>query len=316
VTEFLSYNTGSTRKVQVSFYGGTFLGLDDADILNYLDRAKEYVDAGRVDSIRFSTRPDSITRKKLDLIRDYPVETIEIGVQSMDDTVLKKSGRGHNSFDAKNAVSLLKEFGYETGIQIMTGLPGDTEGKSLETARAVVGLKPDFVRIYPCVVIKDSPLALMHLQGAYEPFTLDQTVGIVKNIYLLFRKNGISVARMGLQSSDGFSSPDKNGSGDVIAGPYHPAFGHMVLSAVFFQMAVFLLENRCHRLDNITEISIEVNPRSISRVRGQNNLNSAKLQETFRLNRIKIKANPEIHEDGVSICGNYMDIDQLCREAV
>ena len=184
----------------MSFYGGNFLGLESPKILSLLAEADRFARSGAVDSIRFSTRPDTITPERLDLVSGFPVATVEIGAQSMDDGVLAQSRRGHSAEDTRTAVRRLKARGLEVGLQMMVGLPGDTPEKALETAREIAALSPDFVRIYPTLVLKNSRLATWYHQGRYAPLSLDAAVSDVADFYAFFSLRRIPVIRMGLQA--------------------------------------------------------------------------------------------------------------------
>ncbi len=293
IKEFLDISTRQRRPVQIAFYGGNFLGLEKDDIHGLLYEASKFVTNGRVDSIRFSTRPDTIRYEKLDILSDYPISTVEIGVQSMDDQVLALANRGHNSLHTKKAIELLKERNYEIGVQMMVGLPGDDETKSETTARKLVDLSPDFIRIYPTIVLANSRLAQWYQSGTYTPWSLERSITLVKNLYLLFRKRNIPVIRMGLQSSKDL----ENGT-TIVAGPYHPAFGHLVFSEIFLDMATDIM--KAERLSH-KSITIKVHPRSISKMRGFKNKNVERLKRKFHLNSLKIVPDFAIAEDRLKI---------------
>jgi len=277
---FIKYKRPKHSTVQISFYGGSFLGLNHEDIKYLLTQASRFIDSGDVDSLRFSTRPDTITPVNLDILNDFKVSTIELGVQSMDDRVLELSKRGHTASDTEKAVYLLKERGYETGLQMMTGLPGDTPVKAVKTGHKLVELSPDFVRIYPTVVLENSLLAKLYRDGKYRPMPLDECVSLVKKLYLLFTQNNIPVIRMGLQASEELDSGTA-----IIAGPYHPAFGHMVYSEIFLDKVIRELK-LFPGLDKT--ISIAVHPKNVSRLQGLKNKNIEILKKMFHLESIKI----------------------------
>jgi histone acetyltransferase (RNA polymerase elongator complex component) len=283
VTFYLS-SMQSKHATQIAFYGGNFLGLNDEDITSLLSEATSFVAMGRVDSIRFSTRPDTIDNAQLALLSPFPVQTIELGAQSMDDRVLAKSCRGHLAADTQKAVPLLKDKGYDIGIQLMVGLPGDDEGRSLETARQVVALAPDFVRIYPTVVLKNSPLAKLLERGEYAPWSLERTVALVKELVLVFKENKIPIIRMGLQASE-----DLDKGCHVLAGPYHPAFGHLVMSKMMFDNAIAAI-NQLDLPKNRASATIvlTVHPRSESQLRGMKNENMHLLKHTYGDSRFSI----------------------------
>ena len=280
INEFLNYKGLHRKRVQIAFYGGNFLGLKRDYACLLLNEASRFVRQGKVDSLRFSTRPDTIDKERLDAIKDFPVSTIELGVQSMDDRVLTMARRGHSAVDTKKAVCLLKERNYEIGIQMMVGLPGDDDTGAITSGRRIAELYPDFVRIYPTLVLDKSPLAGWYRKGEYTPLSLQQCVTLVKRLYLLFRQNGINVIRMGLQASE---SLDKEST--ILAGPYHPAFGALVYSEIFLDKAVSILESKKDLHDMV---SIKVNPRHISRIRGQNNRNIKTLKQKFHIRSIEI----------------------------
>ncbi|MGD8448553.1 MAG: radical SAM protein [Desulfobacterales bacterium] len=293
INNFLQYKEKDRRSVQVAFYGGNFLGLKKDYIRVLLDETTKFVKSKRVGSIRFSTRPDTIGVEQLDIIKAYPVSTIEIGVQSMDNQVLAMAQRGHTALDTEKAAALLKERSYEVGMQMMVALPGDDETKSLITAQKITSLSPDFIRIYPTVVLANSRLAVWYKKGEYTPWSLSRCVSLVKNLYLFFKSKKIPVIRMGLQASEDLSKETT-----ILAGPYHPAFGHMVHSKIFLDMATSLLEAERDSCDKIT---IKVHPRSISKMRGLKNKNVENLKRKFHIKSLEIIPDLSIAEDKLKI---------------
>jgi len=293
INEYLRYKKESRSDTQIAFYGGNFLGLPSDQIRILLKEASDFIKSGHVDNIRFSTRPDTVTEESIKLIKDYPVKTIELGVQSMHDDVLKKAGRGHTAQDALSAVDLLKKNDFSIGLQMMVGLPGDDNTGALETARIVASQKPDFVRIYPLLVIKDSPLEKMYEQGNYGPLPLKQCVSLVKSIYLIFKDNNIPVIRMGLQVSDEL----EEGS-TVIAGPYHPAFGHLVYSEIFLDKAISAITSQDMTGKDIT---IHVHPRNISKMQGISNANIIELKKKFNLYSVNLIQDEKLEENSIIV---------------
>ncbi|MGB5157831.1 elongator complex protein 3 [Desulfobacterium sp. N47] len=298
IETFLRYKGDNRNRVQIAFYGGNFLGIDDGKIKQLLVAATKYVTDGLVDSIRFSTRPDTIDDHKLGCIESFPVRTIELGVQSMVDSVLLLSKRGHTNSDTINAVGLLKKRNFETGLQMMIGLPGDDENKSIATAHLISALCPDFVRIYPTLVLAGSALAVLYAKKKYEPLSIEQAVSVTKKIYLVFKENNIKVIRMGLQATDDL----KEGS-SVIAGPYHPSFGHLVYSEIFLDKIINMLKSQNQ---NYESILIKVHPKSISILRGLKNKNIQTIKDLFCLKSIRVI--PDI-----SLSGDEAKIDGLIR---
>ena len=293
ILEFLKYKKAGRKPIQISFYGGNFLGMKIDEIVRLLDLATEFIGQGQVDSIRFSTRPDTITPEHLNIISKYPVETVELGVQSMDDHVLALAERGHSAADTVRAVEQLKELQLDIGLQLMVGLPGDTETLSLITAEKTAALQPDFVRIYPALVVKNSRLARWYQNGIYTPLSLAEAVTRVKKLYLLFKKHNIRVIRMGLQASE-----DLADDSTVLAGPYHPAFGHLVYSEVFFDAAQEAIDSIKTLSDTIT---ISVNPGSISKMRGLKNKNIERLKKRYQLKYIAVVPDASLAVDELKV---------------
>ena len=301
IDEYIAYKGKNRNKVQIAFYGGNFLGLEKGYIESLLKQTEKYVESGVINSIRFSTRPDTINNAQLDIMDKFSVKTVEVGVQSMNDKVLAISQRGHTSYDTQKALILLKERGYETGAQIMTGLPNDNEKSALLTAERIVELKPDFARIYPTVVLADSLLARWYKSCKYSPLSLDDCVTLVKKIYLKFTENSIPVIRMGLQAADYL----KEGV-SILAGPYHPSFGHMVFSEIFLDMAVSALKNgfelQSSSLDSSKNMAaIKVHPSCISKVRGLKNKNIKIIKEKFQIKDLKIIPDSNVKPDGLIV---------------
>ena len=293
IRKFLKYKKTDRKPVQIAFFGGNFLGLKEEVIVSWLELANEFIHRRDVDSIRLSTRPDTIDPMRLDILENYPVSTVELGIQSMDDNVLALAGRGHDASDTVRAVKLLKERHFSIGLQMMVGLPGDDETRSLKTASRIVDLIPHFVRIYPTVVLKNSRLAEWYKNGDYTPLSLEECVSLVKKIYLHFKKENIDVIRMGLQASE-----DLEKGSVVLAGPYHPAFGHQVYSAIFYDAAKAAIESTDCLSDGI---AIYVNPRSVSKMRGLNNSNIKLLKTRYHFKSIEVVPDTSLAEDEVNL---------------
>jgi histone acetyltransferase (RNA polymerase elongator complex component) len=289
----LNYKGENRNPVQIAFFGGNFLGLNNEKIKFLLEQAADFVNQGHVDSIRFSTRPDTIDKRRLNMLKNFPVSTVELGVQSMDDRILTLAGRGHSSSDTIRAVEQLKKQPFSIGLQMMVGLPGDNENRSMTTARKIADLRPDFVRIYPTVVVEKSRLADCYKNGDYTPLNLEKGVTLVKKIYLLLKRKNIEVIRMGLQACG-----DLEEESTVLAGPYHPAFGHMVYSEIFLDMAIASIRAAKPGQETLT---IFVNPRSISKMRGLNNSNIKKLKSLFHFKSVEVVPDSTIAAEKLKI---------------
>jgi len=249
--------------------------------------------SGAADHIRFSTRPDTVTEKTLEWIRPFPVSTIEIGVQSMVDRILRLAGRGHHAKDTRVALGLIRKYNYQAGVQLMVGLPGESESDIRDTGTQVVALEPDFVRIYPTVVLNGSPLAMSYETGEYHPLSLSEAVTRTKVLFLMLQSAGIPVIRMGLHVS---SEPEL--SSDVLAGPLHPAFGHLVLSEVLLDHVSRELEQ--HPVTG-ARLVLTTHPSSLSRLQGQNRTNLSSLKQKFLLKTVDAMADANLAEDEVYI---------------
>lgn len=295
IDDFLAHRRDPDRYTEISFYGGTFLGLAPEQIQLLLATAAAYVRKGLVDGIRFSTRPDTIDAERLDLIAPYPVTTIELGVQSMQDDVLVSSARGHTADETRRAVALLSDRSFGLGLQMMIGLPGDTTAGALATGRQLAGLTPDFVRIYPTVVFKGSPLARWYLEGCYEPLSLDAAVALCAELYLIFARHDIPVIRMGLQAG-----PELAADSDLVAGPFHPAFGELVRSAIWQDAISRHLEKEGLRGG---EVVIEVHSRLLSQIKGQHDHNIIALLNRHDLRAMEVRAKDAVPEDTVLVNG-------------
>ncbi len=215
------------RRIEVAFFGGSFTGMPPERQRHYLDLISPFIAGGMVDGIRISTRPDFISKEILDLLTLYPVSAIELGAQSLDDEVLKKSGRGHTAQQVVAASALILERNIGLGLQMMTGLPADTPEKALATARKIIDAGVQETRIYPCVVIKNTPLELLFLKGHYKPQSLDEAVELAAELYQIFHRAKLKVLRTGLHPSEELNR------GNYIAGPYHPSFTELVMSRIW-----------------------------------------------------------------------------------
>lgn len=292
------------RPVQIAFYGGNFLGLPEKTIHTLLTVAGQFVCEGRAHGIRFSTRPDTVNNDKIILIRRYPVDTVEIGAQSMSNRVLGDSRRGHMAADTAAAVQLLQRNGFETGIQMMVGLPGDDDQTVMASGAAIAALGPAFVRIYPTIVLAGSPLGRLYAQGRYRPLALNKAVDVTKRLWSLFDQAGIPVVRMGLQAS-----ADLDDDSAVIAGPYHPAFGHLVYEALLFDA----VRGRIEHYPDDGPIDIRINPRNLSKVNGLNGQNRQRMMDYFHPRPVNLFTDPDIAKNDMIVnrhrCRLYGETD-------
>jgi len=275
--------------VQVAFFGGSFTGLPPGVQEEYLASVQPYLRSGAVSGIRISTRPDYITGEILEMLETYGVEEIELGAQSFDDEVLKAAGRGHTSRDITEAARLILSRKIRLGLQMMIGLPGDTAEKSMQTARAIVAAGAHSTRIYPTLVIKDTALARLHEQGAYVPLSLDEAVSWTKDLYRYFVQNSVTVLRTGLHPNEDFNNGES-----LLAGPYHPSFKELVLSAIWLDIF------RQQLPASEGKLTIFVNPLQVNHAVGFGSANLNELKNAHGWVQIKADASLHDHEFRVS----------------
>ncbi|MFZ0449765.1 MAG: radical SAM protein [Desulfatiglandaceae bacterium] len=251
-----------SRNAELAFYGGTFTSLETDRMNELLDAVAPYLQKGLFGGIRVSTRPDSLDEERLEIMKRSGVRTVELGVQSMDDRVLTLSARGHSAEDSVRAVHLLRQAGFSVGVQLMPGLPGDSEETFLSTIDNVIALAPDMARIYPALVIRGTGLARLYQKEKYRPLTLDQAVEICAESCRRLEGAEIPVIRMGLMSSPTLMEP-----GQVLAGPWHPAFGFLVRCSIYRKV----IEPQLPSPGKQQKIRIRASGREVPLLRGYKN---------------------------------------------
>jgi histone acetyltransferase (RNA polymerase elongator complex component) len=271
------------RHIEVAFYGGSFTALTLKRQSELLEPAYQALKRGEIHAVRLSTRPDCISNEIVENLMKYGVSTIELGVQSLDDKVLEASARGHNSMHVFQAVSIIKKMKIICGIQLMPGLPLEDWKSLITTAYSVINLAPDFVRIYPTLVIANTQLADMYYKGCYKALSL--TAGTARGAFLklLFAQHGIPTIRTGLQATEEL---DKDNV--VLAGPYHPAFGEMVDSYLFYMMIAHCAEFTFVS-QKINDIIIHHHPLDTSKIRGIYNGNIKKIKSIYNIKNLILK---------------------------
>ena len=277
--------------VEVAFFGGSFTGIEEEKQIELLSTAYEFVKSKRIDSIRISTRPDYINKEVLKRLKKYKVKTIELGVQSANDYILKKAGRGHTFEDVKKASKLIRWNGFKLGHQMMVGLPESTKLDEINTAKQLIKLKPKMVRIYPVLVIKGTDLEKQYNEGKYKPLTVVQAVEISKELVKMFSKKKIDVIRIGLQPTDTISEPNSKNS-EVVAGPFHSAFRQLVESGMWYDVIV----DKIKKLNTkVREVEVIVNPQDVNNVVGQRRENISNLKDIYDVDLI-VKADKKIKQ--------------------
>ena len=270
---------------QLAFYGGSFTAIPPAEQEALLEAAAPYLRTGRLSGVRVSTRPDCIDPEILDRLARYGVDTVELGAQSMDERVLKACSRGHSASDTVNASRLIKERGFSLVLQMMTGLPGSDRERDIETARRLIGLQPDAVRIYPTVVLRGTVLHRLWQAGTYAEHTVEDAVETCAEILPLFEKAHIPVIRLGLNPSDDLSA------GEAVAGAYHPALGELVKGRVLLHRARAVLSHAPRG----RSVTLFVGKGRASQMVGQHRCNLAALEAEFGFEKITIR---EREQDG------------------
>lgn len=273
--------------IELAFFGGSFTGIAPDLQEMYLKLAYKYKKSGKIQAIRLSTRPDYINLEILDRLKLYDVNIIELGVQSFDDNVISASKRGHLVSDVYNAVSLIKSYGFQLGIQLMVGLPEDTRERSIQSAKLAALLQPDFVRIYPTLVIRDTELAVMSSLGLYSPLSLDTAADWTKEMYQVFLDCHIPVIRIGLQPTELIAEGK-----EVLCGPFHPAFRQLVETSYFYDRIKKELTIQKDNMQNCSQIKIMCNPRDLSQVIGHKRKNILELEKEYH--NIKIISDSNI----------------------
>jgi len=267
IDEWLERNE-DRNEVQVAFFGGSFTCLPVGEQVELLSAVQPYIEQDKVNTIRLSTRPDCIDRSVCNLLKEYNVGVVEIGAQSFSDTVLQQSLRGHTAEQSRNAFRLLKDSGMQVGLQLMPGLPGETSGSFLHGIDEVIALRPDFVRLYPVLVVQDSGLEKLYHAHRYRPLSLNKAIVLTARCYEKLNQAGVRVIRMGLQPSASLVQ-------SVVAGPYHPAFGELVHSRIWLKK----IRARLGFLLPKQTLLIHISHRDMSAVVGMKKQNIKRLEE-------------------------------------
>ena len=248
---------------EIAFFGGSFTAIDKAYMTELLEAAHQYADHQQIKGIRISTRPDCISAEILELLKSYGVTSIELGAQSMDDGVLEANRRGHTAQAVARASRLIKSYGFELGLQMMTGLYTDTLEKDIKTAEKIIELQPKTVRIYPTVVLKNTYLAELYTEEKYNPPGVDDSAYICSILVPMFEKAGIKIIRIGLHSSEDIKN-------NMLAGGFHDSFGEIVKSRIMVNKILELPPG---------DYQVFVNEKSLSKLKGNKKSNIYLLME-------------------------------------
>lgn len=305
-------------EVEIAFYGGSFTGIPMDMQSAYLDVAKKYKDRGIVKKLHLSTRPDFIDEEILENLRAHGVDVIELGAQSFDDRVLALSNRGHTADDTRRASRLIRSYGFELGIQLMIGLPGDSRESCVMSAREAVKLEPELARLYPTIVLDDTRLYQMYREGLYTPLTREEAVATTADMYRILDDAGIRIMRVGLKSTDIIGD-----GGAINGGTYHPAFRQLVEGRIAREKIEPLLEKASSQAeaqaadagdgsageerganiwrDRTLKVDVFSSPAWFSNMIGNSGENRKRFAEEFLRLNIRYRSDPDIRDGGFRV---------------
>ncbi len=254
----------SPENTEIAFFGGSFTAIPYDYMTELLAAAQDFIGEGKFRGIRISTRPDCIDRRVLELLKKYNVTAIELGAQSMDDEVLTANDRGHTSQDIINASALIKEYGFELGLQMMIGLYKSTPEKDIASYQRLRKLYPDTMRLYPVVILEGTRLAELYKSGEYIPYAFDDAVEICSVIMEQAEHNNVNIIKVGLHASEFVEK-------DMLSGIYHPAFRELCEGRIYLRKLEHLARNHSY-------LEVSVPARSLSKALGQKRCNAEYLK--------------------------------------
>ena len=290
----LEINKDKDIECEIAFFGGSFTAIEYDYMTELLQAASEFLDNEKITGIRISTRPDAIDERILTTLKHYGVTAIELGAQSMDENVLKLNRRGHTAEDVFKASEMIKSYGFSLGLQMMTGLYGDSDETIMKTARDFIKIKPDTVRIYPTVVLKHTYLDTLRREGKFIPRSAEDSVDICADLIEMFKKEDIKVIRVGLHAEEWVKN-------DATGGAYHPAMRELCESRIFLKRIMKILNEQDFPQGNI---EIHVNPTNISKVIGQKKSNIVKMRNLGY--NAKVKADYSLDKEQIILSSDRM----------
>jgi histone acetyltransferase (RNA polymerase elongator complex component) len=263
---------------ELAFFGGSFTGIPSERQEYLLSSVQPWILSGQIQSIRISTHALFIDQTRLVMLDKYSVKTVELGIQSTDSDVLRLAGRECPFDVVQSAVAAIRKRELRLGLQLMPGLPGDSERKFQKSVDDVINLGPDFVRIYPTLIIKNTGLYEMYQQGAFTPWSLERMLETVKGAVVKFENAGIPVIRIGLH-------PDQSLLENYVAGPFHPSFRYLVDSLIARDQMINMLQN----LKQIPlSVTFRVPSKRISNFLGHKRENLSVIKNIFGLKSINV----------------------------
>lgn len=278
IEEYLSFIPKGKRYVEVAFFGGSFTGLPEYIQESFLKAANEYSDY--IDGIRMSTRPDYINEDILELCKRYNVRTIELGLQSADNEVLRLNEREHTFEDTIRASELIRKSGISLGLQVMVGMYGSTPEKDLKTAEQTALLVPKCVRIYPTLTLKNTKLEEFYKSGIYSPYDIETAISTADKMMRIFEENNIEIIRVGLHSDESLT-----GGNNIVAGPYHPAFRELILGR---RQRDKIEQDIIKKGISNCEYKVEAKPNKVSEIVGHKRCNLAYFKDKYNI-KIKVQ---------------------------
>lgn len=200
--EALKANGHSTEKVELIIMGGTWSHHDPKyqdwfikrcfDAVNgktskTLKSAQKINESAkqRIIGLTLETRPDYINVKEISRMRELGCTRVELGVQHIDDRILKLNRRGHTAKQSIEAIKLLKDASFKINLHIIPNLYGSTPAKDLAMFKKIYSdgnWMPDMVKIYPCVVNEHADLYKIYKQKKYKPYTQKQLIDLIVKI--------------------------------------------------------------------------------------------------------------------------------------
>jgi len=280
---------------EIAFFGGSFTAVPREYMLELLESAYEFVGEGKFRGIRISTRPDCIDDEILINLKRYGVTSIELGAQSMSDRVLDANKRGHTSADVVKASEIIKSYGFELGLQMMTGLYLSTDDDDIHTMNEIIKLQPKTVRIYPVAILKETKLAEYYESGDYKLRDFDELIELCAKMLTCFYKAGIRVIRCGLHSSETVEN-------NVIAGFYHPAFREICVSRLFRNVILKLAKQGENTV-------VYVSPSSVSMAVGHKKANRIFFDENNY--NINFKVDKSLEKDEIRIKEDVFNVFEI-----
>ncbi|HBH12122.1 MAG: BioB/LipA-like protein [Clostridiales bacterium 38_11] len=283
--------------IEIAYFGGSFTAIELSTQEKLLSIAYLYKCNQRINAIRISTRPDAISENILDMLVDFGVDIVELGVQSMDDEVLSKINRGHTSNDVKKASHLIKKRNITLGHQIMPGLYGSSINEDINTAIRSATLLPDIARIYPTLVIRDTQFERLYEQNRYHPLKLDESIELVSQIYAIYEQERVKVIRVGLQPTLNMTFGK-----DIIAGPFHPSYRQMVMTNIYVTSLI-----HCIKGGETNKLTIRSSEKNYNYIVGLNKQGLKRLIKSLNIENMSY-----IKDNSICFIEVYTNHDMMC----